>query len=286
MIQLGDFQIHLINDSFARVEAGGVFGLVPRALWRGYCEPDAENQVPMAYHNLLIHAHGKHIVVDTGYGRRMTEKQIRNFQLTRPTGDLLDALARIGLPPEAVDLVINTHLHGDHCGGNLIAGDDGALRPAFPNAEYVVQRREYDDALRPNERTRATYSADNFAPLVASGQMRLLDGDTDLLPGVRGVVTPGHVPGHMSVIVESGGGSLMFVCDLASWGIHFEKLGWMTAYDVEPLVTLETKRIWQRWALDTDALLVFPHDPLHAIGRLRSNADGRTALHYVDEAYA
>ncbi len=138
---------------------------------------------------------------------------------------MVAGLARLGLTPDDIDLVIDTHLHGDHCGGNTTYAEDGSVIPVFPNAEYVVQRREYEDASQPNERTRATYLAENFEPLVESGQMRLLDGDTALALGVRGVVTPGHTPGHMSILLESKGQHAAFVCDLASYALHFERFG-------------------------------------------------------------
>ena len=286
MIQLGDFRVHLINDTTNQMDAGGVFGLVPRVLWRDMLPPDPDNLVPMAYHALLVQTGTKNIVIDTGYGEKLSDKQQAMWKMDRSTGGLIGALARVGVQPEQVDLVIDTHLHGDHCGGNTRFDEEGQLVSSFPNAEYVVQRREYQDASHPNERTRATYSTDNFQTLVESGQMRLLDGDTDFMTGIRGVLTPGHTPGHMSVIVESGGQSLMFVCDMASFAVHFERLGWMTAYDVEPLITLETKRVWQRWAAETNALLVFPHDTRRPIGRFAFDANGRGLITTVDEAYA
>ncbi|MBI5670037.1 MAG: MBL fold metallo-hydrolase [Chloroflexi bacterium] len=267
MLQIGDIRIHLINDCRIKVDPGGAFGLVPRALWSTHMPPDENLLVPMNQHCLLVQVAGKNIVVDVGYGDKLPEKQKALLQLERPTGSLLDALARLGLAPGDIHLVINTHLHADHASGNTRYGDGGVIEATFPNAEYVVQRREYEDAMQPNERTRATYFPINYQPLVESGQMRLLDGDCELAPGVFGVVTPGHTPGHMSVRFESNGQHAAFVCDLASYAIHFERLGWMTAYDVEPLVTLETKRRWQKWAADTNAILIFPHDPLRPVGR-------------------
>ncbi len=290
MIQLGDLQIHLINDCNIMVDAGGAFGLVPRALWSGqFVAPDDKNRVPMSQHNLLVKAGERNIIIDTGYGDKIPAKQVGYMSLERPQGGLVASLARLGMTPDDIDLVIDTHLHGDHCGGNTTyvadRDSDHSIVPVFPNAEYVVQRREYEDASHPNERTRATYLAENFEPLIESGQMRLLDGDTALALGVRGVVTPGHTPGHMSVMLESKGQHAAFLCDLASYALHFEHLGWMTAYDVEPLITLETKRKWQQWALDKNALLIFPHDPLRPVGRLVEDADGKRRVEPVDEAY-
>ncbi len=286
MIQLGDFQIHLINDCQVMIDAGGGFGLVPRVLWRDlYVPPTADNLIPMRQHNLLVQAHGRNIIIDTGYGDKLTEKQRGYLQIKRDGGGLIGALSRVGLQPEDIDLVIDTHLHNDHCAGNTRVAEDGSIVAVFPNAEYVVQRREYQDASHPNERTRATYLSTNFEALVQSGQMRLLDGDTEFLPGVCGVVTPGHTPGHMSVRLESGGQHAAFVCDMASFALHFEHLGWMTAFDVEPLITLETKRQWQQWALQTNALLIFPHDARCPAGRLVEGENGKRHVEKVDFDY-
>lgn len=274
MIQCGDIQIALVSDGVVHVDAGGPFGLVPRALYRHFLTPDEHNRVPMTLTCLLVRAHGKTILVDTGLGEKLTERMKETWGLARPQGTLVEGLARRGVRPEDVDLVINTHLHGDHCAGNTVfASDFSALAPAFPNAEYVVQRREYEDAMRPNERTRSTYYPVNYQPLVESGRMRLLDGDTEIVPGIHGVVTPGHTPGHMSIRFESQGQHALFVSDLASYSVHFERLAWMTAYDVEPLVTLETKRRWQAWALETGALLLFQHDPNVPAGHLARQGD-------------
>lgn len=284
MLQIGDIRIHLINDGDILVDGGGPFGLVPRALWKSILPPDDENLVPMTLTCLLVQVGGYNVVVDTGLGERLNERQRKIWRLSRPNGGLRDGLARLGLLPADVHLVIDTHLHADHCSGNMLFDAAGALRPAFPNAEYVVQRREYDDAMRPNERTRATYLPDNYHPLVQSGQMRLLEGDTEILPGVFGVVTRGHTPGHMSVRFESGGQHALFTCDMSSYAVHFERLGWMTAYDVEPLETLETKRRWQAWALEHDALLIFPHDPHTPVGRLIQDGSVRKVVP-VDEGW-
>lgn len=287
MLQIGDIRLHLINDGYTKVDAGGPFGLVPRALYRSYYEPDENNLVPMTGTCLLIQTGSQNIVVDTGLGQKLDAKRRAIWNLSRPQGDLLDGLRRLGVEPGDVSLVINTHLHADHCSGNTTFNDDmGAVLPSFLNAEHVVQRREFEDATSPNERTAATYLAINWDVLVENGQLRLLDGDTDLAPGVRGVVTPGHTPGHMSVVIESSGEYAMFTCDLASYAVHFERLGWMTAYDVEPLITLETKRHWQRWALETNAALIFPHDSKRPVGRLVAGEKGRPVLEPIDEPFA
>lgn len=276
VFQIGDIQIVSVTDGTVHVDAGGPFGLTPRALYRSYLEPDANNLIPMELNCLLVRTAGKTIVIDTGLGEKLDERARRNWALNRDRGNLLDNLARHGIRPEDVDLVIDTHLHADHSAGNTRFDADGkTVLPVFPNAEYVTQRREYEDASHPNERTRGTYYAVNFEPLVQSGQMRLLDGDTEIVPGIRGVITPGHTPAHMAILFESQGQYGLYVADLASYVIHFERLAWMTAYDVEPLITLESKRKWQQWALDHDSLLIFEHDPHVITGKYTQQGDKR-----------
>jgi glyoxylase-like metal-dependent hydrolase (beta-lactamase superfamily II) len=239
----------------------------------------------MTAHCLLVQVGEQNIVIDTGHGSKLTEKQKQLMTWTPHEDGLLGALARLGLTPSDIHLVIDTHLHADHAGGNTAFSADEQIVPVFPDAEYVVQRREYDDAIHPNERTQATYLSINFQPLVESGQLRLLDGDTELAPGLHGVITRGHTPAHMSVRFESRGQHAAFVCDLACYAVHFERLGWMTAYDVEPLETLETKRRWQQWALDTNAILIFPHDPVRPVGCFVRGDDGKGRIEPLHERY-
>lgn len=289
MFRVGAIEVYLIQDGIVQVDAGGPFGLVPRKLYSRYIMPDAENLVPMNLHCLLIKVDDKLILADTGMGiDKLDEKQARHWGLSRPNGSLFDALGRLGLSAGDIDIVVNTHLHADHCTGNTrFDPEAGALLPSFPNARHIVQRREYADASQPNERTRATYFAENFQPLYETGQLDLLEAEEEeITSGVRVVRTPGHTAGHMSVIIQDGGESAMFLCDLASYAIHFERLGWMTAYDVEPLITLESKRRWQRWALEHSALLITPHDTLKPVSRLRQDANGHLSMEAVDVTFA
>ena len=285
MFQIGDFRIHLINDATIKADPGGPFGLVPRTLWSLLMPPDENNLVSMNHNCLLVQVGGRNIVVDTGFGDKLTDKQKAFMDLQRPQGSLPDALARLGLSPADIHLVIDTHLHSDHSGGNTRYDASGNIVSTFPNAEYFVQRREYEDAMCPNERTRATYFPINYQLLFESGQMRLLDGDTLIAPGIWGHVTRGHTPAHMSIRFESNNQHALFVCDMASYALHFERLGWMTAYDVEPLETMESKRHWQKWALETGALLIFPHDPLRPAGHFVTSSMGKGEVKPVSEPY-
>jgi glyoxylase-like metal-dependent hydrolase (beta-lactamase superfamily II) len=196
---------------------------------------------------------------------------------------LVTELDQLGYSPEDFDIVINTHLHADHCGGNTYR-DGEIIRPTFPNARFLVQRMEWADFANPDARTRGTYLQDNFVPLFKTGQVELLHGDTDVTENVRCVVTPGHTRGHQSVLLKAGDWCGLFVGDVASYSILMSRTAWLTSYDIDPLENITTKKYWQDWALASDAWLFFPHDPKVPIARLKRE-DGRLNLQPVEEAY-
>ncbi len=278
-MQIGRAKLHLVSDGLVWLDGGGPFGLVPRTKWEKLLSPDEFNRVPLSLYCLLIHSQGKTILVDTGLGDHLSDKQRQVYGLTRPDGGLVQALARLGLSPEAIDIVINTHLHADHSGGNTArrAGNEGLI-PTFPRAEYWIQRQEWADAAFPNERTRAVYLPQNFLPLKEVGQLRLLNGDTQVTSEVRTVVTRGHTRAHQSVVIESEGEAALYTGDLATLAVHFERLAWVTAYDVEPLETIETKRRWQQWALERNARIILPHDTQTPLARLQRIAGDKVEL--------
>ena len=268
MPRVGDIEYQIVNDGRCLVDGGGAFGLVPRVIWEKRLPPDKNNFVPFVLRSLLVRSEGKSILVDTGYGHKLSPVQARNAGLVRgEEGDLIASLARIGVSPEDIDIVINTHLHSDHCSGNTRRVGDLVL-PSFPRAQYVIQRTEWEDATSPNERTRATYLPENYEPLARGRQLSIVDGPARITGDVRTAVARGHTRGHQVVVLESRGEAAIFLGDLATLHYHFERLAWVTAYDVEPLMSIEAKRFWQRWALDRDALLIFQHDAQLCVGKL------------------
>jgi glyoxylase-like metal-dependent hydrolase (beta-lactamase superfamily II) len=266
-MRLGDVSLRLVSDGIYWEDGGGLFGLVPKALWQGICAPDEQNRVPFELRSLLIETGSRCILVDTGYGDKLTVKQ-RGFVSLAGERRLLSSLAAVGVQPEQIELVVNTHLHNDHCGGNTALSADGVAAPVFSRAAYCVQRLELADATFPNERTRSTYNSENWAPLQNAGRLQVLSGDTRLTPEVRVIVTPGHTRAHQCVVVESGGETALFLGDVASWPIHIERPAWVPAYDVEPMVSIETKRNLARWAIDRHVLRIFEHHLVIAAGYL------------------
>jgi glyoxylase-like metal-dependent hydrolase (beta-lactamase superfamily II) len=240
-------------------------------LWQEIVRPDALNRIPFNVRCLLIRSAGKTILVDTGYGDKLTAKKREQISL-QGERRLPGALDRLGVGADTVDIVINTHLHADHCGGNTLLSA-GQLVPAFPRAIYYVQRRELADARYPNERTRGTYFAENYAPLEADGRLCILDGDVQVTPEVRCWVTPGHTRAHQVVVIESGGETAVWLGDACGWAVSMERLAWVPSYDVEPMESIESKRRLREWAKRTDALLLFQQDAAMVAGRVRRASD-------------
>lgn len=268
MPHLQNIEFYILNDGHCWVDGGGAFGLVPRIIWEQLLPPDENNRIPFVLNSLLIRSGGKTILVDTGYGTKLDSKTRRQLSLERPQGDIVAQLSALGVQPEDVDIVINTHLHSDHCGGNTKLMGDAPV-PTYPNAHYYIQRLEWADAMAPNERTRATHLPENYLPLQQSGQLKLISGNTQITNEVRTAVTRGHTRAHQVVILESNGETAIFPADLCTLHYHIQRLAWVTGYDVEPLESIETKRNWQPWLVDRDALIIFQHDTQVTAGKLK-----------------
>jgi len=290
--RVGGLKCHTLEGGRQWLDGGAMFGVVPKPLWERRIAADARNRIPLALRCLLVEHGDGLVLIDTGLGNKENEKfrdiyGVENAGTRGPT-QLEDALAAAGFKPEDVRWVVNTHLHFDHAGGNTCvewreggraggreetAGSASrhpavpSSRLSFPNATYVVQRGELQFASHTNERTAASYLEPNFAPVGAAGRWRLVSGETELVPGIRLVPTPGHVPHHQSVVIADGGERACFLGDLVPTAAHVP-LPWIMAYDLEPLVTLETKRSLLSRAEADGWILVFEHDPAQALGRV------------------
>jgi glyoxylase-like metal-dependent hydrolase (beta-lactamase superfamily II) len=280
---VGDLRIHALDAGTQRLDGGAMFGVVPKPLWERRIPADERNRIPLAMRCLLVETPDALVLVDNGAGSKESDKFVEIYGLDNApaTGSghptrLEEALAAAGFTPADVDIVINTHLHFDHAGGNTLRGPDGAVEAAFPRARYLVQAGEMEWAHIRNERIQASYLPDNFDPLVAGGRFDFLDGETDVVPGIRVLPTPGHTRHHQSVLISSAGETACFLADVIPTSAHLP-LPWIMGYDVEPLVTLETKRNLLARARAEDWLLVFEHDPSVAWGRL-DPADLRPTL--------
>ncbi len=256
-----------------------MFGVVPRVLWEKCCPADELNRVQLALNPLLIRAHGKNILVDTGLGNKLDSKFQDMFAVDR-TPPLYDSLKEHGLAAEDIHMIINTHLHFDHAGGNTAQHNGRGVGPAFPKAKYFVQQGEYEDAVLANERTKASYRQENFTPIAQVHQWEFLKGDTELLPGLSVMVTHGHTAHHQAVKIESEGKVALYLGDLIPTVSHLP-LPYIMGYDLYPLQTLEAKRKVLDRAFQEKWLLIFEHDPRVQMGYVKKDVEGKYFLEEV-----
>ncbi len=274
---VGELDIAVICDGYMKLDAGAVMGLIPRMLWEpiiGKENIDAEHRMRLSLNCMVVRSGDQVLLVDTGIGNKL-EGAMRERAFPGEHGLLLEGLSALGLAPEDITVVANTHLHADHCGWNTVRDESGELRPTFPNARYFIQKGEYETASHPNERTRGTYFAENFEPLAASGQLELVEGETELMPGARFWATPGHTEDHASIALTSKGETALYTGDLVHHAVQVERPAWIAAFDVLPLMSLESKKKLAERALKDNALLICVHNPFPGVGRLTETAGRR-----------
>lgn len=275
--KVGDLTVHAIQAGGQRLDGGAMFGVVPKPLWERRIPADERNRIQLGMRCLLIeHASGL-VLIDTGAGNKEDQKfkDIYGIENEGANGrtSLEDGFAQVGVTPADVGLVINTHLHFDHAGGNTYIDEKGEVQLSFPKARYVVKKGEYDYATHPNERTAASYFERNFMPVVRSHKFEFVVREKEIVKGIRVVPTPGHTPFHQSVLIDSAGERALFLADMCPTSAHLP-LPWIMGYDVEPLVTLETKRRIFRQAEDEGWLLIFEHDASVPWGRIEHDGKG------------
>jgi glyoxylase-like metal-dependent hydrolase (beta-lactamase superfamily II) len=280
--RLGTLRIHAIQAGGQRLDGGAMFGVVPKVLWQRKIEADERNRIQMGMRCLLVEHPDGLVLIDSGAGNKEDQKFIDIYGMelqadaSEQRGDetaLEAGIRAAGFTPDDVKVVINTHLHFDHAGGNTRRTPDGAVVPTFANATYIVQAGEYEWATHPNERTVASYFPPNYEPLKAAGRLHLIDGDVEVVRGITARKTPGHVPHHQSLLIDGGTERALFLGDVVPTVNHVP-LAWIMGYDVEPLRTLESKRALLRDAADDSWLLVFEHDARHAWGTVTPDAKG------------
>ena len=268
-MKLGDLEFHIISDGSVWLDGGAMFGVIPKPMWEKKCPADSRNRIELAMNCLLIHAAGKRILVETGAGEKLSPKLRDIYGL----GDsrLRQGLRHYGLAPEDIDIVIDTHLHFDHCGGNTRFEKDRVV-PAFPNAQYLVQKAEFEHALNPTERDRASYFEANYAPLRDARRLRLLEGDQQIAPGVELLRVPGHTANMQCVKLSGGGKTAFLLADLVPMTAHLP-LPWIMGYDLYPMITLENKKKWLPEIVRREWLALFAHDPRVPAAYLRERPE-------------
>jgi len=270
---LGDFELTVVSDGTYPLDGGGFFGVVPKSLWAKRVTADEQNRVAAGLNSLLVRTGKKNVLIETGIGNKLSEKMVRIYG---QPAKLLENLHAAGISPEDIDIVINTHLHFDHCGWNTVR-QDGKIAPTFPRAKYYAPEGEWQYARHPSERDVISFISENYDPLVESSQMTLLKGGEEILPGISVRTFPGHTAHMQSVIVRSGGQTACYISDLIPTSAHLD-LAWGMAFDLYPLQTIESKKRYYAESTPERWLTVFTHDDQMPWGYVEKGERGKLGL--------
>src|SRR5580698_8398465 len=275
---LGDFELTILTDGTYLLDGGAMFGVVPKPLWEKRIPANERNQILLGTNTVVVRT-GKHtVVIETGIGNKLPEKMRGIFDAQQL---LLQSFDAAHVKPEEVDIVINTHLHFDHCGWNTTRKGDGSIVPTFPNARYFAHRGEVEHGRLQLERDAVSYISDNYDPLVESGQMTLLDvkrGETrEIVPGISVEGFPGHTAQLMAVHLDSGGRRACYISDLIPTSAHLDPT-WVMGYDLDPLTCIEERKRFYARAIPEEWLVLFTHDHHLPFGHIELNEKGRPVM--------
>jgi glyoxylase-like metal-dependent hydrolase (beta-lactamase superfamily II) len=271
-LSIGDFELTALSDGLYRLDGGAYFGVVPKTLWSKKLPADENNRVASGLNSVLVRTGETNLLIETGIGNKLSDKMVRIYG---QPAKLLDNLSAAGLSPEDIDIVINSHLHFDHCGWNTIRRN-GAIAPTFPRAQYYVQEGEWKHAHE-NQRDGVSYFSENYDPLVASGQMQLLCGNHQIVPGIAVEVFPGHTRDMQAILIHSGGQTACYISDLIPTTAHLD-LNWVMGFDLYPLETIESRIRYYARAIPERWLTLFTHDPEVPWGYVERVGSGKIGL--------
>jgi len=273
IMMLGDFRIETIPDAEFRLDGGAMFGVVPRVVWERVAPPDELNRIRLQMNCLFVETPSDKILIETGMGEKWSEKQAGIYGVNRSQTFARSLFEKTGYQPEDITIVVNTHLHFDHCGGNTIKNESGETLPQFPNARYFVSENEFNHAVNPTERDRASYVSENWEAVQKSGQLELKPGVYQIINGITMTEMRGHNGTMQTVKIESSGEILYSFSDLIPTTHHIS-LPWIMSYDLFPFETLENKKRLLPQALKENWICLFYHDFEMPLCRL-SEIDGK-----------
>jgi len=267
---LGDFELNIFSDGNYYLDGGAFFGIIPKSMWSKKVTADERNRLVVGCNSVLVRTGKNTVLIETGIGNKFDERTAKIYE---PEAKLLDNLTEAGVDPEAIDTVINTHLHFDHCGWNTVRTSAG-VKATFPRAKYWVQKGEWEHGQLQLERDRVSYISDNYNPLIERGQMNLIEGDREIVPGVSVRVYPGHTRDMQAVIIRSGGQTACYISDLIPTSAHLDLL-WGIAYDLFPLEAIESRKRFYAEAIPQKWLVIYTHDPAMPWSYVRDDGGGK-----------
>jgi glyoxylase-like metal-dependent hydrolase (beta-lactamase superfamily II) len=237
-MEFGDYRVEIVPDTEFCLDGGAMFGVVPRTLWSKVCPPDEQNRIRMNMNCVFIETGSERILIETGIGEKWSARHLSMYGIERQRSLAQSLRAIAGVEPESITIVVNTHLHFDHAGGNTELSGAGQAVPAFSNARYFISQAEYEHAEAPSERDRASYQTENWRPLVESGQLELKRSSYEVVPGLRMETYPGHNRSMQCWRLDKGGRTVFGFADLVPMRAHVP-FAWIMGYDLYPVETLE-----------------------------------------------
>jgi glyoxylase-like metal-dependent hydrolase (beta-lactamase superfamily II) len=259
-MQFGDYRVEIVPDTEFRLDGGAMFGVVPRTLWSKVCPPDEENRIRMNMNCVFIESGSERILIETGIGEKWSAKHTQMYGITRQQSLAQSLRSIAGVAPDQITIVINTHLHFDHAGGNTSFDTGGHAVPAFPNARYFISGAEVEHAETAGERDRASYLPENWRPLIDSGQLEMKDADYEVVPGLRMQTFAGHNRSMQCWRLDARGRTLFGFADLVPMRAHVP-FAWIMGYDLFPTETLAAKKKLLPQAAREGWACLFYHDP-------------------------
>lgn len=270
-MQIGKYKLRTIFSGKISLDGGAMFGIIPKPLWEKTNPADELNRVTLATRNLLLLSDDKKILIDTGMGKKWDDKA-KNIYNIDPKLDLVLALVQNGIKSEEITDVLLTHLHFDHTGGST-KFDNGKLVPAFPNAKYFVQKKNFEWAMNPSDRDRGSYIKENFEPLVKEGVLNLVDGEIQFDDNISFRIINGHTFGQQMIKISDSSNTVLYAADLLPF-VSQIKISYVMGYDLQPLVTIAEKKKYLQLAAKENWLLYFGHDPDYAIATVKHSEKG------------
>jgi glyoxylase-like metal-dependent hydrolase (beta-lactamase superfamily II) len=269
-VTLGNFELTAVSDGIYHLDGGAMFGVVPKTMWQRKVRVREDNLIPLGLNSIVIRGGSKTVLIETGLGNKLSDKMAQIFGMP---AKFLDNLHASGIAPEDIDVVINSHLHFDHSGWNTMRVN-GKVVPTFPRATYYAQEEEVLHGRKQYERDAISYISDNYDPLVESGQMQLLRGNREIIPGVSVELYPGHTRAMQAIMIRSGGHTACYIADLIPTMAHLD-LVWVMGYDLYPLETIESRKRFYAQAIPEKWLTLFTHDPDKPWAYLEKNEKGK-----------
>jgi glyoxylase-like metal-dependent hydrolase (beta-lactamase superfamily II) len=274
--------VEIVPDAEFRLDGGAMFGVVPHTLWSKLCPSDEQNRIRLNMNCLFVETARERVLVETGIGDKWTARQTEIYGIERRRSLRESVREATGCAPEEITIVVNTHLHFDHAGGNTMLDEAGKIVPTFPNARYFVSREEHAHAEAPHERDRASYLPENWKPLEASGQLELKPADYEVVPGLRMETITGHSHTMQCTRLERGGQTLFGFADLVPTRAHLQP-AWIMGYDLYPVETLEAKKRLLPQAARENWLCLFYHDPEQPLCRIAEENGKLRAIGYEEK---